>query len=127
MSQPDGVMTEVSERRPQSQSLVSLDQVFDAFPDSVFNIDLKQGSTGLADKVAASIFQRGIRKNVIWGSDKSAELTAYLWDKYPDISLFFGTQAVIRTVVLYWLGLLPFVTFHVRNNTGLFSLIYCNF
>ena len=92
MSQPDGVVTD-PEHRSQSQTLVSLDQVLDAFPGSVFNIDLKQGSPRLADKVAASIFKRGLRQNVIWGSDTSAELTAYLHEKYPDISLFFGTQA----------------------------------
>lgn len=109
-SQPDGVETN-PEDRPQSQSWVTLNQVFDAFPGSVFNIDLKQGSPQLADRVASAIFKRGIQPNVIWGSDSSAELTAYLYDKYPDIPLLFGTRGVIRAVILYWLGLLPFVTF----------------
>ena len=110
MSQPDGVETNPKDR-PQSRSLVTLNQVFDAFPGSVFNIDLKQSSPQLVDQVASEIFKRGIQPNVIWGSDSSVELTAYLYDKYQDIPLFFGTRGVIRAVILYWLGILPFVTF----------------
>jgi len=109
MSEPDGVLVNF-EKRQQTPKFVTLEELFIAFPQTVFNIDLKRGSHELADKVASIIFKRSMRDKVIWGSDTDSELTSYLHQEYPDISLFFGTRGVITTVVLYWLGLLPFVT-----------------
>jgi len=109
MSEPDGVLVNF-EGRQQTAKLVSLEELFNAFPQTVFNIDLKRGSRELADKVAAIVFKKSLRERVIWGSDTDSGLTAYLHTEYPDISLFFGTRGVIKTVLLYWLGILPFVT-----------------
>jgi len=109
-SEMDGV-TVTSSDSPRARSFVRLEQVFDAFPNAVFNIDLKGNTTEFADKVAKLILKRALWERVVWGSDKSLELTEFLFDKYPEVPQFFGTRQVILATVLYWIGLLPFVTF----------------
>ena len=109
MSEPDGVTSAPTD--PQSgRNIVKLVELFDSIPGVVFNIDLKENSPQFADQVAKVIFQKDMRLRVIWGSDKSSSLATYLTEKYPDIPQFFGTNSVLKTVLLYWIGILPFVT-----------------
>jgi len=109
MSEPDGVTSAPTD--PQSgRNIVRLVELFDSIPGVVFNIDLKENSPQFADQVAKVIFKKDMRLRVIWGSDKSSSLATYLTEKYPDIPQFFGTNSVLKTVLFYWIGILPFVT-----------------
>ncbi|XP_065830541.1 lysophospholipase D GDPD1-like [Oscarella lobularis] len=85
----------------------TLDEVFEKFPNTPMNIDIKYNSDELIDKVHALISQHNRQHITVWGSMnyKNGEK---LYEKDPSIPLFFSPRRVFLTYVLLLTGLLPF-------------------
>ena len=91
------------------RKIPTLRSVFEAFPDDVgINIDIKNCDERLVAAVDRLVRQCGREDTTVWGS--FAHETCALCERAnPRIGLLFSFRRVIRTLALFYTGLLPFV------------------
>ena len=106
-------------------NIPKLEDVFAAFPNTLINLDVKSGSKELMDKVAALITKYNREDNIVWGSEELPENCDYLYNKNPNICIFFNYPDVLRALFLFWTGLMPFFTFRPTHLQIPFPITYC--
>jgi len=86
----------------------TLEEVFQTFPHTPINIDLKQESDLLIDLTYDLIKKYNREDLVIWGSFRESTcLKAF--NKGPEIPLLFSAKAIAKLLLYYYTGLLPFI------------------
>ena len=106
-------------------NIPKLEDVFAAFPNTLINLDVKSGSKELIDMVADLIAKYNRENNIVWGSEELPENCDYLYNKNPNICIFFNYPDVLRALFLFWTGLMPFFTFRPTHLQVPFPLTYC--
>ena len=106
-------------------NIPKLEDVFSTFPNTLINLDVKSGSKELMDKVAALITKYNREDNIVWGSEELPENCDYLYNKNPNICIFFNYPDVLRALFLFWTGLMPFFTFRPTHLQVPFPITYC--
>ena len=115
----------LTSREATDLSIPKLEDVFKAFPKTLINLDVKSGTKELMDMVAELIIKYDRENNIVWGSEELPENCDYLYDKNPNICIFFNYPDVLRALFLFWTGLMPFFTFRPTHLQVPFPLTYC--
>ena len=121
----NGIHKRLTTRVATDLSIPKLEDVFKAFPKTLINLDVKSGTKELMDMVAELIIKYDRENNIVWGSEELPENCDYLYDKNPNICIFFNYPDVLRALFLFWTGLMPFFTFRPTHLQVPFPLTYC--
>ncbi|XP_019400857.1 PREDICTED: glycerophosphodiester phosphodiesterase domain-containing protein 1 [Crocodylus porosus] len=87
-----------------------LKEVFEAFPQTPVNIDIKVNNNVLIKKVSELVSQYKREHLTVWGN-VSHEVVAKCVKENADIPTIFCLQRVLLLVGLFYTGLLPFIPF----------------
>ncbi|ORX98801.1 PLC-like phosphodiesterase [Basidiobolus meristosporus CBS 931.73] len=96
---------------PDSTRIPKLEEVFEAFPDAAIHLEVKPTNPELAEKVYALIKKYNRQEKTLWGCGKGLDM---LYDLDPTISKFCSAKTVMKIILSYYTGLLPFIT--IREN-----------
>ncbi|RUS85879.1 hypothetical protein EGW08_006363 [Elysia chlorotica] len=86
-----------------------LEEVFEAFPHIPINVDIKDDDDMLIEKVDALIRKYDREEITVWGNVKD-RVCQKLYKVNPRVPLLFSGLRVLHLVLLFWTGLLPFVS-----------------
>ncbi|XP_051521767.1 lysophospholipase D GDPD1-like isoform X3 [Myxocyprinus asiaticus] len=85
-----------------------LRDVFEAFPSTPVNIDIKVNNDTLIKKVSELVIQHNREHLTVWGNS-SNEIVKKCYKENPRIPLLFSLHRVLLLLGLFYTGLLPFV------------------
>ncbi|XP_034496905.1 lysophospholipase D GDPD1 isoform X2 [Ailuropoda melanoleuca] len=85
-----------------------LKEVFEAFPNTPINIDIKVNNNVLIKKVSELVKQYRREHITVWGN-ASYEIVEKCYRENSDIPILFSLQRVLLILGLFFTGLLPFV------------------
>ncbi|XP_067221890.1 lysophospholipase D GDPD1 [Chanodichthys erythropterus] len=85
-----------------------LRDVFEAFPTTPVNIDIKANNDTLIKKVSELVIQYNREDLTVWGNS-SNEIVKKCYKENPQIPVLFSLPRVLLLVGLFYTGLLPFV------------------
>ncbi|GAB1296624.1 Lysophospholipase D GDPD1 [Apodemus speciosus] len=85
-----------------------LKEVFEAFPETPINIDIKVNNNVLIQKVSELVKQYKREHLTVWGNANS-EIVDKCYKENSDIPILFSLQRVLLILGLFFTGLLPFV------------------
>uniref|UniRef100_A0A2K6GFK7 Glycerophosphodiester phosphodiesterase domain containing 1 n=1 Tax=Propithecus coquereli TaxID=379532 RepID=A0A2K6GFK7_PROCO len=85
-----------------------LKEVFEAFPNTPINIDIKVNNNVLIKKVSELVKQYKREHITVWGN-ASYEIVEKCYKENSDIPILFSLQRVLLILGLFFTGLLPFV------------------
>ncbi|MBN3288317.1 GDPD1 Lysophospholipase, partial [Polyodon spathula] len=85
-----------------------LSEVFDAFPNTPVNVDIKVNNDTLIRKVSELVTKYNREHLTVWGNS-SSQIVEKCYKENPRIPLLFSLQRVLFLVGLFYTGLLPFV------------------
>ncbi|XP_045155605.1 lysophospholipase D GDPD1 isoform X2 [Echinops telfairi] len=85
-----------------------LKEVFEAFPNTPINIDIKVNNNMLIKKVSELVKQYKREHITVWGN-ASYEIVKKCYKENSDIPILFSLQRVLLILGLFFTGLLPFV------------------
>ncbi|XP_062887957.1 lysophospholipase D GDPD1 [Mobula hypostoma] len=84
-----------------------LKEVFDAFPTTPINIDIKVNNDLLIKKVSDLVSEYNRRELTVWGNG-SETIVKKCYKTNPSIPILFSLQRVLLLLGLFYTGLLPF-------------------
>jgi len=91
----------------------TLRQVFEAFPRTAINLDIKAPDVELLEKTHNLIVEFDRRELMIWGSGfTTSEFEARVWQKDPKIPRYFTFRRVAWLYLTHWFFALPFLKIH---------------
>ncbi|MBN3325410.1 GDPD1 Lysophospholipase, partial [Atractosteus spatula] len=85
-----------------------LRDVFEAFPSTPVNVDIKANNDTLIRKVSELVMEFNREHLTVWGN-ASNEVVQKCYRENPRIPILFSLQRVLLLVGLFYTGLLPFV------------------
>lgn len=85
-----------------------LQDVFDAFPNTPINIDIKTNNDTLIKKVSALVTKYDRENLTVWGN-ASNQVVKKCYKENPRIPVLFSFPRVLQLLGLFYTGLLPFV------------------
>lgn len=85
-----------------------LQDVFDAFPNTPINIDIKVNNDTLVKKVSALVTKYDRENLTVWGN-ASNQVVKKCYKENPRIPVLFSFPRVLQLLGLFYTGLLPFV------------------
>ncbi|CAG5125819.1 unnamed protein product [Candidula unifasciata] len=95
--------------RGEDRRIPLLKEVFDEFPHMPINIDIKVDDDLLIQQVNDLVKQYNREEITAWGS-RSDVVCQKLYRLNPRVPLFFSMRRVIHLMLLFWTGLLPFIS-----------------
>uniref|UniRef100_A0A8C0UXD1 Glycerophosphodiester phosphodiesterase domain containing 1 n=1 Tax=Cyanistes caeruleus TaxID=156563 RepID=A0A8C0UXD1_CYACU len=87
-----------------------LQEVFEAFPETPVNIDIKMNNNVLIRKVSELVSQYKREHLTVWGN-VNYEIVSKCFKENSDIATIFCAQRVLLLLGLFYTGLLPFIPF----------------
>eukprot|EP01083_Nonionella_stella_P102524 291699_1 len=92
----------------EEEEFVTLEELFKEFPDTWINLDIKMGDAETIRKTGELIRKYKRQSRTVWGGH--FESTAQLcYQEDPDIPVYISYAGFLRTILLYYTGLLPFI------------------
>ncbi|XP_033832655.1 lysophospholipase D GDPD1-like [Periophthalmus magnuspinnatus] len=85
-----------------------LQDIFDAFPDTPVNIDIKANNDLLIKKVSDLVIKYDRENLTVWGN-ASNQVVKKCYKENPRIPVLFSLPRVLQLLGLFYTGLLPFV------------------
>nr|XP_022341152.1 glycerophosphodiester phosphodiesterase domain-containing protein 1-like [Crassostrea virginica] len=85
-----------------------LEEVFKEFPKTPINIDIKVDDDELIEKVNDLIVKYNREQITVWGN-RSSTVVNKAYALNPNIPVLFSVGGVIKLLVLFYTGLLPFI------------------
>uniref|UniRef100_A0AAQ4QN54 Glycerophosphodiester phosphodiesterase domain containing 1 n=1 Tax=Gasterosteus aculeatus aculeatus TaxID=481459 RepID=A0AAQ4QN54_GASAC len=85
-----------------------LKEVFDAFPNTPVNIDIKANNDTLIKKVSELVVKYDREHLTVWGN-ASNKIVKKCYKENPHIPVLFSLPRVLQLLGLFYTGLLPFV------------------
>ncbi|KAK7156249.1 hypothetical protein R3I94_006358 [Phoxinus phoxinus] len=85
-----------------------LRDVFEAFPNTPVNIDIKVNNDTLIKKVSEMVVRYNREHLTVWGNS-SNQIVRKCYEENPQIPVLFSLSRVLLLVGLFYTGLLPFV------------------
>lgn len=95
----------------ESRKMPSLESVFQKFPGIPINVDIKPHNLQLIQAVSELVARYGREDITIWGNFRD-NTTKQCFETNGNIGILFSFTAVLKLLVLFYTGLLPYVTFH---------------
>lgn len=92
----------------RNERIPLLKDVFDAFPDTPINIDIKVNDDKLIKKVSELVVQYDREDLTVWGN-ASHQIIKKCYKENPRVPLLFSFPRVLQLLGLFYTGLLPFV------------------
>ncbi|KAM8853875.1 lysophospholipase D GDPD1 [Synchiropus picturatus] len=92
----------------QNERIPLLKDVFDAFPNTPINIDIKVNDDKLIKKVSELVVQYDRENLTVWGN-ASHKIIKKCYKENPRVPLLFSFPRVLQLLGLFYTGLLPFV------------------
>lgn len=86
-----------------------LRDVFEAFPNTPVNIDIKVNNDTLIKKVSDLVIQYNREHLTVWGNANN-QIVKKCYKENPSIPVLFSLPRVFMLVGLFYVGLLPFVS-----------------
>ena len=83
--------------------------MFQAFPDTLINVELKAPTDDLISETNRLIKKYNRKKITIWGC-RHKRFTDKLQEANSEVATFFSAERIMRTYLMYFLGLLPFMS-----------------
>ncbi|RMC10644.1 hypothetical protein DUI87_12355 [Hirundo rustica rustica] len=87
-----------------------LQEVFEAFPETPVNIDIKMNNNVLIRKVSELVSRYKREHLTVWGN-VNYEIVSKCFKENSDIATIFCAQRVLLLLGLFYTGLLPFIPF----------------
>ncbi|XP_043819940.1 lysophospholipase D GDPD1 isoform X2 [Dromiciops gliroides] len=97
-----------SQSEGEDKRIPLLKEVFEAFPHTPVNIDIKVNNNLLIKKVSELVTQYKREHLTVWGNAKY-EIVEKCHKENSDIPILFSLQRVLLILGLFYTGLLPFV------------------
>lgn len=94
----------------EERKFTLLSRVLEECPSVQVNIDIKDGSESLIDKVNEVVSEAKAEERCVWGNF-SKRTTELCYAKNPRIGLLFSSLQFVKLYILFYIGLLPFVRF----------------
>ena len=91
----------------EDKTIPQLSTLFEAFPNTVINVDIKIDNDLLIYKVSELIKQYKREEITVWGNF-SDRITKKCYKENPSVPLLFSFRSALQMLVLYYIGLLPF-------------------
>uniref|UniRef100_A0A3Q2NS60 Glycerophosphodiester phosphodiesterase domain containing 1 n=1 Tax=Fundulus heteroclitus TaxID=8078 RepID=A0A3Q2NS60_FUNHE len=85
-----------------------LRDVFDAFPNTPINIDIKANNDTLIKKVSEMVVKYDREDLTVWGNSRN-HIVKKCYKENPHIPVLFSFPRVLQLLGLFYTGLLPFV------------------
>ncbi|KAG7478792.1 lysophospholipase D GDPD1 [Solea senegalensis] len=85
-----------------------LRDVFEAFPETPVNVDIKVNNDTLIKKISELVVQYNREHLTVWGN-ASNQIVKKCYKENPRIPVFFSLSRVLQLLGLFYTGLLPFV------------------
>uniref|UniRef100_A0A8C8DVY5 Glycerophosphodiester phosphodiesterase domain containing 1 n=2 Tax=Oryzias sinensis TaxID=183150 RepID=A0A8C8DVY5_9TELE len=85
-----------------------LRDIFDAFPNTPVNVDIKVNNDKLIKKVSELIVKYNRQHLTVWGNS-SNQVVKKCYKENPQIPVLFSLPRVLQLLALFYSGLLPFV------------------
>uniref|UniRef100_H2M7A2 Glycerophosphodiester phosphodiesterase domain containing 1 n=1 Tax=Oryzias latipes TaxID=8090 RepID=H2M7A2_ORYLA len=85
-----------------------LRDIFDAFPNTPVNVDIKVNNDKLIQKVSELIVKYNRQHLTVWGNS-SNQVVKKCYKENPQIPVLFSLPRVLQLLALFYSGLLPFV------------------
>ena len=95
-------------RRGGDQRMPLLSDVFEAFPHTPVNVDVKVDDDALVKEVSELVTRHKREHLTVWGNS-SNRIVKKCHKVNPRIPLFFSLTRVLQLLGLFYTGLLPFV------------------
>lgn len=92
----------------QDHNFALLEEVFQRFPQTPINIEVKEDNDILIEKVASLVRSYNRDKFTVWATDNST-IMSKCRRQNPDMPYGFTVKSGIKLLVLYYTGLLPFI------------------
>ncbi|XP_066518611.1 lysophospholipase D GDPD1 isoform X1 [Hoplias malabaricus] len=92
----------------EDKQIPLLRDVFDAFPDTPINVDIKVNDDTLIKKVSELIVKYDREHLTVWGNS-SNQVVQKCYKENPQIPVLFSLPRVLLLVGLFYTGLLPFI------------------
>ncbi|KAI1893696.1 hypothetical protein AGOR_G00126350 [Albula goreensis] len=92
----------------EDQRIPLLKDVFEAFPQTPINIDIKVNDDILIKKVSDLVMKYDREHLTVWGNS-SSKIVQKCYKENPRIPILFSLKRVLMLVGLFYTGLLPFV------------------
>ncbi|KAG9348353.1 hypothetical protein JZ751_002088 [Albula glossodonta] len=92
----------------EDQHIPLLKDVFEAFPQTPINIDIKVNDDILIKKVSDLVMKYDREHLTVWGNS-SSKIVQKCYKENPRIPILFSLKRVLMLVGLFYTGLLPFV------------------
>ncbi|XP_014259050.1 lysophospholipase D GDPD1-like [Cimex lectularius] len=93
--------------REDERRIPLLDEVFERFPSIPINIDVKANNDLLIREINRLITNHRREEITVWGSF-SNDITYKCYLQNPKVNLLFSLRQVVRLILLFYTGLLPF-------------------
>ncbi|TSQ46633.1 Glycerophosphodiester phosphodiesterase domain-containing protein 1 [Bagarius yarrelli] len=94
----------------KDKNIPLLRDVFEAFPNTPINIDIKVNDDTLIKKVSELVIEYNREHLTVWGN-ASDQIVRKCYKENSQIPLLFSLRRVLLLVGLFYTGLLPFVSF----------------
>lgn len=91
----------------EGQRIPLLKDVFEAFPNTAINIDIKADNDTLIKKVSELVIQYDREQLTVWGNARN-RIMKKCYKENPRIPVLFSASRVFLLVGLFYTGLLPF-------------------
>uniref|UniRef100_A0A3P9Q113 Glycerophosphodiester phosphodiesterase domain containing 1 n=1 Tax=Poecilia reticulata TaxID=8081 RepID=A0A3P9Q113_POERE len=92
----------------EDKSIPLLRDVFDAFPNTPINIDIKVNNDTLIKKVSELVVKYDREDMTVWGNSRN-HIVKKCYKENPHIPVLFSFPRVLHLLGLFYTGLLPFV------------------
>lgn len=90
-----------------------LEDIFINFPNMPVNLDIKDNDDELIEQTVQLVEKYQRENLVIWGNNNSVVVDK-LYEKNPNVAVFFSLRRVLLLLVWFYTGLLPFVPLKER-------------
>eukprot|EP01083_Nonionella_stella_P310065 1100300_1 len=92
----------------EEEEFVTLEELFKEFPDTWINLDIKMGDAETIRLTGELIRKYKRQCRTVWGGQFGS--TAQLcYQEDPDIPVYISYAGFLRTILLYYTGLFPFI------------------
>ncbi|CAD5118278.1 unnamed protein product [Dimorphilus gyrociliatus] len=101
-------ITTCSEDATQERTIITLEEVFEKYPNIPINIDIKTDNDLLIEKVNSLIVSYKRENLTVWGNF-GRNVTNKCYKANPNIGLLFSAPKVALLTLSFYIGLLPFL------------------
>jgi glycerophosphoryl diester phosphodiesterase len=90
-------------------TIPTLEQVFEKFPNTLILLDLRSDDTRLLDACDELVKKHDRERITVWGSGRMLKVNDELYKRNPKVPLLFNKRGIQIATISYYLSLLPWI------------------